>query len=187
MNLFKSHMVVHCRDKLASLFSRDKFNNEKHSALISLFISQGPSVSAAFLCVYLPSSTPCLQSAACSTSCLGVTWLRLQRDRCKGSSCPEAIQRKREAGGEEGCKVFQIKADKQQTPCLRLHILCQCKLQAPETAKQTQTSLQGGVVTCQGCLQIYREVVVVLRGVKRAFLLLKDRLFAQVCNAYFAL
>jgi len=116
-----------------------------------------------------------------------VTWLRLQRDRCKGSSCPEAIQRKREAGGEEGCKVFQIKADKQQTPRLRLHILCQCKLQAPETAKQTQTSLQGGVVTCQGCLQIYREVVVVVRGVKRAFLLLKDRLFAQVCNAYFAL
>lgn len=108
----------------------------------------------------------------------------------RGALAPKLSKGKREAGGEEGCKVFQIKADKQQTPCPRLHILCQCKLQrlrAPETAKQTQTSLQGGVVTCQGCLQIYREVVVVVRGVKRAFLILKDGLFAQVCDAYFAL
>lgn len=59
MSLLRYHTVVHRRDKLASLFSRDKSNNEKHSALISLFIFQGPSVSAAFLCVYLPSSTLC--------------------------------------------------------------------------------------------------------------------------------
>lgn len=59
LHLFKSHIVVHFGEKLALLFSQDKSNNKKHSALISLFISPGPSVTAAFLCVYLPSSTLC--------------------------------------------------------------------------------------------------------------------------------
>lgn len=57
---------------------------------------------------------------------------------------------------------------------------------SPRNSKANTDFSARGVVTCQGCLQIYREVVVV-RGVKRAFLILKDGLFAQVCNAYFAL
>lgn len=58
---------------------------------------------------------------------------------------------------------------------------------SPRNSKANTDFSARGVVTCQGCLQIYREVVVVVRGVKRAFLILKDGLFAQVCNAYFAL